>query len=151
MMKRFVLPTIFASALALAACNGAGSTNPPAPGPTCAPPSGTQYALVYPAPGATAIPDTFGQIIIGANPALPSGWNVVVTSARSPNGVAGGAFQAAAQPFPTPNATPSFANPTYQSSSFSGANFPGEVVDVFLNNLKSNCTPLGPIGSFTTK
>ena len=28
---------------------------------------------------------------------------------------------------------------------------PGEVVQVFLNDTSSNCTPLGPIGSFTTQ
>jgi hypothetical protein len=152
-MNRLLLLTMFASALAIsiAACNGGGSTNPPAPGPTCKPPAGTQYALVYPAPGATAIPDVFGQIVIGASPALPSSWNVVVTTALSPGGVGGGTFQTATPPFPSPTASPSFANPTYQSSSFSGGNFPGEVVNVFLNNTSSNCTPLGPIGSFTTQ
>ena len=152
-MNRLVLMAVLALACALAACNNGNST-PPGPGPTCAPPSGTQYALVYPAPNSTAIPDTFGQIIIGASPALPSNWDVVVTTALSPasvGGVHGGTFQTTAPPFPTPNATPSFANPTYQSSSFSGGNFPGEVVNVFLNNTSTNCTPLGPIGSFTTQ
>jgi hypothetical protein len=152
-MNRFALVFLAAAAtaIALAAC---GSNNPaplPTPGPTCSPPAGSQNALVYPAPGATAIPDAFGQVIIGSTVALPASWNVVVVTAISPNGVGGGTFQSAAQPFPTPNATPSFANPVYQSSSFSNRTFPGEVVTVFLNDTSTNCTPLGPLGSFTTQ
>lgn len=150
-MNRLLILALFACGLALAACNGGGTTNPPAPGPTCSPPAGTQYALVYPAPGATGIPDSFGQVIIGSSPALPSSWNVVLTTAISPGGVGGGTFQTATPPFPTPNATPSFASPAYQSSSFAGATFPGEVVNVYLNNTGSSCTPLGAIGSFTTQ
>lgn len=152
MMNRFVFGGLFASAvaLALAGCNN-GSSNPPTPGATCKPPSGTQYALVYPAPNSTAIPDTFGQIIIGASPALPSSWDVVVTTALSPNGAPGGTFKTVTPPFPQPTASPSFSNPVYQSSSFAGGAFPGEVVNVFLNNTSTNCTPLGPIGSFTTQ
>ncbi len=136
--------------VALAACNG--SSNPPAPGPTCSPASGTQTALVYPAPNATAVPDNFGQVIIGASPALPSSWDVVLTTVISPTGVEGGTFQTVTPPLPTPNTTPSFANPQYQSSSFSNATFPGEVVSVYLNNhANASCTPLGPIGQFTTQ
>ncbi len=149
-MKRFVILAITAVAVSLAACNN-GNTNPPAPGPTCSPPNGIQSALVYPAPNSTAIPDSFGQIIIGSTAALPSSWNVVVTTAISPAGVGGGNFTTATPPFPTPTATPSFASPVYQTSSFSGGNFPGEVVTVYLNNTSTTCTPLGPIGSFTTQ
>jgi hypothetical protein len=151
-MKRVFLSIAFtAAAVSIAACGG-GNSNPPAPGPTCSPPAGTQTALAYPAPGATAIPDQFGQVIIAASPALPSSWDVVLTTVLSPNGVAGGTFTTATPPFPTPNATPGFANPTYQSSSFGNAVFPGEVVQVFLNNTASQtCTPIGPIGSFTTQ
>jgi hypothetical protein len=150
-MKRFLFAStvILAAVLALPACNR--NTNPPAPGPTCSPPAGTQSALVYPAPGATAVPDNVGQIIIGSTAALPSSWNVVVTTAIHPTGVGGGTFQTATPPFPTPNATPSFSNPQYQSSSFAGATFPGEVVTVFLNDTSTNCTPAGPLGSFTTQ
>lgn len=138
-----------AIAATLAACNSSNPFVSPTPGPTCNPPSGTQYALVYPAPNSTAIPDQFGQIIIGASPALPSSWNVVTSTviANTP----GGTFQTFTGTLPSPNATPAFANPTYQSSSFSGLTFAGEVVNVYLNNTASTCTPLGPIGSFTTQ
>ena len=153
-MNRLLFPSILALAaiVSLAACNSNNNT-PPAPGPTCSPPPGVQSALVYPAPGSTAIPDAFGQVIIGSTAALPSSWDVVLTTALSPSsvgGVHGGTFQSASPPFPTPNATPSFSNPVYQSSSFSGT-FPGEVVQVYLNDTSSNCTPAGPIGSFTTQ
>lgn len=134
----------------LAACNSGGPAPVPTPGPTCSPPV-AQSALVYPAPSATQVPDSFGQVIIGSTAALPSSWNVVVTTVLSPNGVGGGTFQNVSPPFPTPNATPSFGNPVYQSSSFSGATFPGEKVTVYLNNTSTNCTPAGPLGSFTTQ
>ena len=152
-MTRLLFPSLaaLAAVVSLAACNSNNNT-PPMPGPTCSPPPGVHSALVYPAPGATAVPDAFGQVIIGSTAALPSSWDVAVVTARSPNGLLGGTFQPASPPFPTPNATPSFANPVYQSSSFSGATFPGEVVQVYLNNTASqNCTPVGPIGSFTTQ
>ena len=97
------------------------------------------------------MPDQFGQVVIGASPALPGSWNVVLRTVLSPGGVGGATFTSATPPFPAPNQTPTFANPVYQASSFAGATFPGEVVDVFLNNTASNCTPLGPIGSFTTQ
>ncbi len=152
-MTRFAFAFLAAAAalISLAACNINNNPGPPAPGPTCSPPAGVQSELVYPAPGSTAIPDTFGQIIIGSTAALPSSWDVAVVTARSSNGLLGGTFQNATPPFPTPNATPSFSNPVYQSSSFSGLTFQGEVVQVYLNNTAQNCTPLGPIGSFTTQ
>lgn len=139
-------------ASSLSACNGGSSpaTNP-TPGPTCSPPAGTQSALVYPAPNSTAIPDAFGQIVVGSAPALPSSWNVVVVTALSPSGVPGGKLTAAATPIPAPTATPGFPNAVYQSSSFSGLTFPGEVVSAYLNDTASNCFPDGPIGSFTTQ
>ncbi len=140
---------------ALAACSSGapGPVTGPTPGPTCSPPATTTaYSLVYPAPNATGVPDQFGQVVIAASPSpFPSSWNVVVTTPLSPSGVSGGDFVAAATPFPQPTATPSFANPSYQSSSFGSVNFPGEVVRVFLNDTASNCTPLGPIGQFTTQ
>jgi hypothetical protein len=135
-----------AAATAFAACNNGATPAPPTPGPTCSP--GTQLALVYPAPGATAIPDNFGQIVIGAAAALPPTWNAVTVS---PIATAGwGNFTNASPPFPTPNATPPFANPVYQSSAVSGT-FVSETVSVYVNDTSSNCAPYGPLGSFTTQ
>ena len=142
-----------AAALALAACNT--NSNPslgPTPGPACVLPSGTQSVLVDPAPNATAGPDAFGQIVIGSTAALPSSWDAVVTSSALLSPYYGGKVAAATPPFPTPNATPSFANPVYQSSSFSNLGpLQGTVVKVYLNDTSSNCTPYGPIGQFTTQ
>jgi hypothetical protein len=137
---------------ALAACNG--SNNSPSVTPTpCPTPSGDTTVLVYPAPGATNVSGTFGQVIVGSTTALPSNYDVILTDALNPppGGVLGGDFTAATPPFPSPNATPSFANPQYQSSSFSGLTFAsGQVVTVFINNQHAICTPVGPIGSFST-
>lgn len=154
-MKRVFLAAAALAAVALAACNNGYSTPfaGPTPGPTCAPPAGMQYALVYPAPSSTAIPDNISQVIVGSSAAFPSTWDVTVVTVNTayPGGL-GGAFQPASPPFPTPNATPSFSNPVYQSSSLSGLGVFGsqEVVNVYLNDLGANCSPLGPIGSFTT-
>ena len=150
-MKR-LLPwlTVAVAAFVLAACNSSNPNVLPTPGPTCSP-GNIQTQLIYPAPGATGIPDAFGQVIVASSPSpLPTSWNVVVVTAISPSGVSGNTFQPATPPFPTPNATPSFSSPQYQSSAF-GQNFPGEVVTVFLNNTASTCTPVGPLGSFTTQ
>jgi hypothetical protein len=107
--------------------------------------------LVYPAPGATAVPGTFGQVIVASTTALPSKYDVLVTDAVSPGGVLGGSFTTASPPFPSPNATPSFANPQYQSSSFAGLTFAaGQGVTVYLNDPNSGCAPIGPIGTFST-
>lgn len=150
-MRRFYWLAVVLIA-ALPGCLGRSISPPaqPTPGPTCNP-GNVQSALVYPAPNATAIPDVFGQVIIGSTAALPAAWNVVLVDANSPFGVGGGTFTTPATPFPQPTATPAFANPVYQSSSFAGGNFPGEVVHVYLNNTGTNCTPLGPIGQFTTQ
>lgn len=149
-MNRIVLWLgIAAAAAAITACNGNGTPSTPA---SCgSPPGVSQTVLVYPAPNSTAVPDAVGSIVVGSTASIPSSWNIVVTTALTPQGAGGGAFRGAAPPFPTPNATPSFANPVYQSSSFAGATFPGEVVTAFLNNLNSNCNPNIQIGSFTTQ
>lgn len=141
------------AALALAACNSGSTPSMPAtPGPTCTLPPGVQSALVYPAPSATAVNNSSGTIVIGSTTALdPSQWQVVIVDAVWPQGIAGGALTAASPPFPTPSATPPFANPQYQQSNFGAPFAANQVVSVFLNdyNASNNCTPL-QIGSFST-
>lgn len=138
------------AAAVLAACNNGNVTggNPMA----CGTPSGVTQGpvLVYPAPGATAVPDAFGQIVVASNVAMPNTWDVAVYTAAG-GGATGAGFQAASPPFPTPNASPTFANPVYQSSSFVGTDIPGSTVAVYLNELDSNCTPSVEIGTFTTQ
>lgn len=152
MRTRVVWFGLVASTALLAGCLGGGSNVPtiPTPGPTCSPPAGTQYALVYPAPSSTNIPDTFGQVVVGASPPLPSSWNAVVAVPALGISAGGNPFVTAATPLPQPTATPTFANPAYQSSTFGTLTFPAQNVQVYLNDSGSNCTPLGPIGSFTT-
>ncbi len=150
-MKRFaVWFAVTAAAIALAACNNS-STGPSAPSTPCPTPAGDTTVLVYPAPGATSVPGTFGQVIIGSTTALGSGYNIVVTDAVNPNGIPGQTLTSVTPPFPTPNATPSFPNPKYESSSYSGFTFlPSQVVNVYVNQPSSNCSPVGPVGSFST-
>jgi hypothetical protein len=154
-MKRLLYLFAFvASAVAVAACGG-GNSNPPAPGPTCSPPNGTQSVLVYPAPGATGVVNTTGQVVIGSTAALPvnqtgQNWQIVIVDAVFPGGVAmPGTLQSASPPFPSPNTIPSFANPQYQTQSFNTPFAANQNVSVYVNNTSSNCTPL-LIGSFGT-
>jgi hypothetical protein len=127
----------------LAACNS--SSNSTSPSPTCTIPV-SQYQLVYPAPGATAVPDAIQQVIVAANTAFPSTWDATLGQ------VAGGTFAVVQPPFPSPTATPSFANPVFEESTFPNTVLPSQTtVSVYLNDLGSNCLPAGPIGSFTTQ
>ena len=52
---------------------------------------------------------------------------------------------------PTPSATPSFANPTYESSGLSGPLPSATLITVLLNNESSSCNHYLNIGSFTTQ
>lgn len=147
-MKRFGYALgLLALACAAAACNSGNSSNTPAP--ACTVPV-AQYALVYPAPNATAVPDQIQQIIIGSTSALPNSWDAVLTYPGAlPN--YGSAVATVQPPFPSPTATPSFANPVYQSSAFTNLVIPsGATVSVFLNDLNSGCAPTGPIATFKT-
>lgn len=149
-MKRF-LPwfAVAGAAAALAACNS-GSSSPTVN--NCGSPKGvSQTVLVYPAPGATGVPDNITQVIVGSTSAIPSGWGLTIATqlfgTQNGNGVV-----PAPTPLPTPNQTPSFANPVYQSSTFSPAiTTAGTAMGVYLNNLNSNCVPSVLVGSFTTE
>jgi hypothetical protein len=155
----FVL--LAAGAIGLAACNNNGSSSVSA----CGLPAGMQAALVYPAPNATRISTTVSQVVVGTSGTLPSDWQsgsgwdvelVYTPSGTYPGGAFGMEFASASPPFPAPNATPSFANPSYWSSSFSYASNsntplpPGTSITVWLNDLNSSCFPGVTIGSFST-
>lgn len=147
-MKR-LLPWIVLAACAggLAACNNSNPSVTPTPGPTCSPPG--QTVLVYPAPNASGVVNSNGEVVIGSTVALPSTWDIVITDAVNPNGATLGTVQTATPPFPSPNQTPAFPNPQYQSAS-SGVPFASsQVVTVFVNDPNSNCSP-DQIGSFST-
>lgn len=136
------------AACALAACNSGNSNS--TPGPCGTPPGVAQTVLVYPAPGATGVPDSIGNIIVGSTSAIPNTWGLTVINALAQGGN-GAAFISAPTPFPTPNQTPGFANPVYQSSSVAGLVTAGSTIAVFFNNLGSNCLPSTQIGTFTTQ
>lgn len=153
MKLRVVSLLVGVGTLALVACGGGGGTTfvGPTPGPTCAP--GVTYQMIYPIPGATAVPDNPQQIAFAVSAAL-SGWNVVLNNANSlTNSVGTGAelLTITAGQVPSPSATPSFPSPVYQSVALNGGFSSGQTIYVWLNNLNSNCTPIGPVGSFTTQ
>lgn len=144
---------VAAAAGTITACNGNNTS--PNPG-SCGSPSGvSQTVIVYPAPGATAVPDNFGQIVVGSTSSIPSGWGVTVVDAFG-NVVNGNAFSTAPSPLPSPNASPTFSNPVYQTSTMQSGyqsviNTAGTTLSVFLNNLNSGCTPSVSLGTFTTQ
>jgi len=140
--------------LALVACGGNPSVANPTPGPTCGPTS-VSAQLVYPVPGATAVPDTITQIVIATSPALPS--NSYNLSLSGSNGfgsqTANYLVQIAANQVPPGSASVSFANPSYMSVQLVSA-FPSAqpITTIAINNPLSNCTPLTiPGASFTTQ
>lgn len=148
-MKKSVVWFGIAAIAALAACNTSTVNN--TPGPCGSPPGVSQTVLAYPAPGATGIPDSIPQVIVGSTSAIPSGWGVTVVSTVG-QGVNGAPFTTAPTPLPTPNQIPSFANPVYQSSAVNASpGFAGSTVTVYLNNLNSSCLPSQSIGTFTTQ
>lgn len=136
-------------AIALAACNG--NSTPAAPGPCGTPPGVSQTVMVYPAPGATGVPDGITQVVVGSTSSIPSGWAVTLIAPATDAGVQGNPFTAAPSPLPTPNQAPSFANPIYQTSTFSPLDIAGSSIAVLLNNTTSNCIESQQIGSFTTQ
>lgn len=154
-MNRSLLTALSAAAaiVSLAACNSSSTPSPgPTPGPTCTLPPGVATVMVYPAPSATAVNNTSGTVVIGSTTALdPAAWQLVITDAVWPGGLASGTLTTVSPPFPTPNATPSFPNPQYQQGAFGAPFAANQVVTVYVNNFKAanNCTPL-KIGTFGT-
>ena len=148
-MKR-ILPWLALASVGagLAACNGNTAS---APGSCGTPPGVSQSVLVYPAPGATAVPDGLTQVVVGSTSAIPSGWGVLLIAPATGLGVQSAPFGVAPTPLPTPNQTPTFANPVYQSATFSALNISGSAITVYFNNLNSNCIPSALIGSFSTQ
>ena len=133
-------------AAVLASCGPSGNAAPP----TCVAPAGVQAALVYPAPGATGIPDTFSQVAIATQGALPATFDVAIVA--SSNVVLFGSVLPAASPLPSPAATPPFGGPTYLTSTNPGVTFAsGTTLTAQLNDLNSSCTPGTVLGTFTVQ
>jgi hypothetical protein len=151
----FVVSALAMCAVAFAACGGGGSSNiNPTPGPTCSP--GTTVQLIYPIPGATGVPDSPQQLVFAVGTALSGvAWNAYISNASNGSGSASEYTNPletiSASQVPSPSATPSFANPVYQSSTL-GTSLPAATTFyVWINNYSGNCTPDGPLGSFTTQ
>ncbi|HEX3467407.1 MAG TPA: hypothetical protein VHT05_04945 [Candidatus Elarobacter sp.] len=149
-MKRVLAILGGVAAASLAGCGGGNSTGPNVPIVQCVLPTGTQAALAYPAPSATGVSDSPGQVVVAASPALPSNWQVVLAY----GGVF--AYESVLNPIsqssvPTPYATPTFANPTYESSGLSGPLPSGATITVLLNNESSSCNGYLQLGTFTTQ
>jgi hypothetical protein len=140
-----------ASALLLAGCGGGNSLTTSG---QCAPPSGTQLALVYPAPGATGIPGSFGLVVLGSTAALPSSYQVHVVDNAHQNALLFGNMSAPPNPLPTPNVAPAFSDPVFQASVNPGRTFAaGSTVTVYLNNESGNsyCLATLDLGSFVVR
>jgi hypothetical protein len=118
----------------------------------CVPPAGVQVAMVYPAPGSTAIPDTVNQVVLATLGTLPSTFNAVLLGSTFSGYVGFGSVLPAATPLPNPAATPPFANPVYLTSNNPGYTFTsGTTLTVQLNDLASGCSPGTSLGSFTVQ
>lgn len=112
-------------------------------------PAGVQTQVLYPIPGATAVPDSTVQIVFAISTPLP-GWGAAWSTTNSANYGLG--FQTiTASQVPSPSATPSFANPIYVSSTLTTSLPAASLVGVYLNDLGSNCTPVTANASFTTQ
>jgi len=122
----------------------------------CALPAGVSAALVYPAPGSSGNTTSPAQVVIAANGTLPATsylllsfpFNSITGSARF-----GSQIGSVSPPFPTPNGTPSFANPTYYGSNFSYSPTAlpgGSTITVSLNDTATACAPGVTVGTFGT-
>jgi len=156
-MKRLLVYSTFAlaavAALTLAACSSGGSNAAPTPF-ACTAPSGLMQ--VYPAPGATAVPDTTSAIYVAVPSPLPGGnaYDLYVVGPPSYGAqYTRGFSQVTPQQVPSPAATPSYANPVYYVTQLSAPLQPASVFQVYFNDQGSQCTPqLGAaLGAFTTQ
>ena len=137
--------------VALAACSSNNNTPTVNPNLPCGGVSGP-VALVYPAPGSTGIPDNFQGVVFGSQTTLTANYQAFVVPAGSSTGTYLNFVAPAPNPLPSPNATPSFANPIYQESSSGGLILPAATqIGVYLNDANSNCVPSALLGTFTTQ
>jgi hypothetical protein len=139
--------TAAAATVLLSACGGNYYSSP---GPPCGAPQGT-VIVAYPAPGSTGVPDNFPGIIFASTHALFSSYQAIVVPNGSSIGTPLAPVAMFTPPLPTPNQTPSFANPIYQMSAANGYILPAAtLINVYLNDLNSNCSPR-LLSSFTSQ
>jgi hypothetical protein len=157
-MNRLILVGSAAAALGLVACSGGGGGGSavPTPGPTCGP-VGIQSQLIYPAPGATQVPDAQPQIVIAVSSPLPINTdNLVLFNVNNSNNAAGTQnplAQIQASQLPAGSASTTIANPTYEAVNLAASlavNFAsGTTIQTAINTPSSTCTPQNVPGSFT--
>ena len=126
------------AALALAACNGGGPSTPPAPTTPCVSPVTVQ--VLYPQPGATAVPATLTTIYVATSGVFPSdsnnAWDTEIVGPPTYGVQFTAQFAATtASALPTGSATPSMANPLYYATALSNALVTGSGFSVYINNL----------------
>ena len=143
------------TAFALVACGGGGTTvSGPTPGPTCGP--NVQSQLIYPRPGATAVPDNIAQIVVAVSSPLPANtFNLALTALNNGGGTAFTAnplAQISASQLPAGSATATIPTPTYESVNLISVLPSATQIQTGLNLPSSNCTPQNiPGGTFTTQ
>ncbi len=157
-MNKLILLASAAAALGLVACGGGGigGSAVPTPGPTCGP-VGIQSQLIYPAPGATAVPDALPQIVIAVSSPLPINTNnLVLTNVNNAANAAGTQnplAQIQASQLPAGSASTTIANPTYEAVNLAAnltVNFAsGTTLQTAINAPSSACTPQNVPGTFT--
>lgn len=155
-MSKLLLAAAAAATLGLVACGGgAGGSAVPTPGPTCGP-VGIQSQLIYPAPGATAVPDNTPQIVIAVSSPLPvNTFNLAIFNASTGSGTTTLNYlsQIQASQLPAGSGTTTIANPTYEAVNLVAAlnaNFAsGTTLQTAINLPSSNCTPQNVPGTFT--
>lgn len=156
MLKRTFLAVGVLAVIGLVACNGSNPSVTPTPGPTCNPNVTSQ--LVYPAPGATAVPANLSEVVVAVSSPLPANeYNLQLTNTANTGNIAQTAnflTVISATGLPAGSAPTTIANPTYEAVGLVNSlylNFsPGAQLQAALNVPTSNCTALNiPGGTFT--
>ncbi len=142
----------------LAACNGGGTPSTPAPTKPCVSPVTVQ--VLYPQPGATAVPATLTTIYVATSAAFPSdsnnAWDTELVGPPTYGVQFTAQFTATtASALPAGSATPSMANPLYYSTALSNALVTGSGFSIYINNLNdAACYAVGTgataLSSFST-
>lgn len=150
--------TLAAAVLGLAACNGGGGSSTPTPTTPCVSPVTVQ--VLYPKPGATAVPSTITAIYVATSGAFPSdssnAWDTVIVGPPSYGTQFTGQFSATtASALPAGSATATIANPQYYSTALSNTLVTGAGFSIYINNLNdANCYAVGAgasaLSSFST-
>lgn len=148
-----------AATAALAGCGGGNSVSytGPTPGPTCGP-TGVTTQLVYPAPGATAVPDNIAQIAIAVStPLAANTYDLALTALNNGGGTALTYYplaQITASQLPPGSASTTIPNPTYESVNLINPLPAATYIQTAINipSDPNNCTPQTiPGGTFTTQ